>query len=615
MTAIAKEPACAEHLLADDMLGRSSHQSLARLLPHVTERHLAAGAPIYRAGEGAECLYLLLEGTVMLVSPLGRQCGLLSRRFGEEAGTEAHCYLTDAIAATDIVVLCIPRRAMRNLTDANPCLKAALLLSLSSHLAGEQLPQQTPPTTPVLSGYRRHAVSGWVLVMVLSLLVLELGEQFGLARNSTIFMAIFAATVTMWVCNLADEYVPALFALLATLVTGLVPAPVILSGFASEGFLMALSTLALGTVVVASGLGYRVMLLLLRRLPNHQFWHNAGLLAIGLVLTPIIPTANGRIALLAPIFADMVDHLRLRRQGRAATRLMLTCFSGASLFSAIFVTSKSLNFAVFALLTPQGQDRFQWWTWTLAAAATGAVLLVTYAFAALCCDNSERPYSPNDRVDQQRLLLGPLAGAEWAAIAGIAFMMAGIVTSSMHKMQPPWLGFAMLFGLLLCGTLSKKELKEKVDWTFLLYLSGISGIVAAFHHLGLDRELGALLPDLGSSMRDHFGLFVLILFVLINLVRLALPTNATTMVLATILMPLASASGVNEWLVGFMILVFSEGWFFPYQCSYYLQLQEMNRTEPLYDEPLFLSLNALMNLGRLPAVYAAFPFWQSMGLL
>lgn len=614
MDALDRAADSAAHLLADDLLGQCSHPSLARLLPMISERRISAGTPVYLAGSAASCLYLLLEGEVRLVSPLGRECGLIARRFGEEAATDAQCYLTDAIASADATVLCIARQAMQTLVDANPSLKAALLLSLSSHLAGEQLPHQAPPphsTAPE----RPHAARGWLLVIVLSWLTLEVGERLGLARNSTMFLAIFAATVAMWVFNLADEYVPALFALLASLATGLVPAPVILSGFASESFLMALSMLALGTVVVASGLGYRFMLLLLRWLPDTPFWHNLGLLAIGLVLTPIIPAANARIALLAPIFADLVDNLRLVRQGRAATRLMLTCFSGASLFSSMFITSKSLNFAVFALLSPQGQDRFQWLTWTLAAGASAAILLASYAVAALCCGKGEPAYSPAARVRQQRTLLGKLGNAEWAAIAGIAFMMTGIVTSSLHKVQPPWLGFAMLFGLLLCGTLGKKELKEKVDWTFLLYLSGITGIVAAFHHVGLDRELGALLPDLSGSMRSHFALFVLLLFVLINLMRLVLPINVTAMVLATILMPMASVADVNEWLVGFMILVFSEGWFFPYQCSYYLQLQEMNRRAPIFDEVLFLRLNAVMNLGRLLAVYAAFPYWKTLGLL
>jgi len=94
------------------------------------------------------------------------------------------------------------------------------------------------------------------------------------------FAAIFAAAVMMWSFTLVDEYIPALFAVLGVLLTGLVPTPVIMSGFASDGFLMALSTLALGTVVVSSGLSYRFMLILLRRLPNTQFWQVFSLFSV-----------------------------------------------------------------------------------------------------------------------------------------------------------------------------------------------------------------------------------------------------------------------------------------------------------------------------------------------
>lgn len=608
------ETDAAARLLDDAVLGRASRPSLARLLAQAGRRRFGAGAPIYAAGDAADCFYLLLDGAVTLVSPLGRRRPVRAGRFGEEAASDARAYLTGAVAAADATVLCLPRAAMQALAEANPALRTDLLLSLASHLAGETL-ARAPLPAAAAGGRRRHAAPGWLLVIALPLLALAFGDGLGIGRGGVIFLAIFAATIAMWIFSLVDDYIPALFALLAILLTGLVPVPVILSGFASDGFMMALSTLALGAVVVSSGLGYRVMLLLLRRLPNRQRWHNAGLFATGLLLTPMIPTANGRIALLGPFYADMVDNLRLRRPGAAAGRLALSCFGGGTLFSAIFITSKSVNFAVFGLLSPQGQDHFQWMAWLQAALVTAAVLLAAQAAViAAGWRNAETPHLPRARLDRQCALLGPLTGRERAALAGIAFMAAGIVTVSLHKVQAPWLGFAMLFGLLLCGTLDKQELKEKVDWTFLLYLSGITGIVAAFNHLGLDRALGARLPDLGMAMRDHFALFVLALYAVVNLIRLAAPSNATTVILATILMPLAQVNGVNEWLVGFIILVFSEIWWLPYQCSYYLPMQQANRAAPLYDEYRFLLLNALLNLVRLLAVYASFPYWKMLGL-
>lgn len=606
-----------DSLLADELLGKSSYPSLARLLPQVGEKSVKAGQKIYAAGDAATHFYLLAAGHIKLVSPQGKEAALIDGRFGEEAASDADHYMTDAIATSDATLLAIPRAAMASLADANPALKTDLLFSLASHLSGEKLQRKSVKAAKKEEEAGGLATTGgWLLASILPMLVLYYGSKFGMEKSAVIFLAIFSATVVMWVFSLVDDYIPGLFALVATLVTGLVPAPVILSGFASDGFLMALSTLALGTVVVTSGLSYRMMLSLLMRLPNTQFWHFTGLMIVGTLLTPIIPTANGRIVLVAPFFADMVDNLNLRRQGKAATKLAVACFGGVSMFSAMILTSKSVNFAVFGLLPVQLQDHFQWLTWLFAGiVAALALVLINGIGAFFLFRNQELPHLPKERLAEQLRLLGKLKNREWAAIIGAVFMLLGIVTSSIHKVQPPWLGFAMLFGLLLCGTLRKKELKEKVDWTFLLYLGGITGIVATFNYLGLDTLLGAALPGLGSYMRTNFPLFIFILFVVINIMRLAVPINATVVILAAVLLPLAEINGVNGWVLGFIILMLSEIWFLPYQCSYYLQLQEMNRESPLYDEKSFLRFNALMNVARLAAVYASLPFWKMLGML
>ncbi len=613
----SRDQSTTEKLLMDEVLAQSSYQSLARILPHVTERRFPPGETIYKANARAEHFYLLSEGEVKLVSPGGRESRLVHRRFGEEAASDADHYLTDAIAATAATAMCIPHAAMKALVASNPALKTDLLFSLASHLAGEKLERRGEQAkAKSKTAYKPAAIVGWLLCLILPLLLLAFGDDLGMRRDAVIFSAIFAPTVTMWVFSLVDDYIPSLFALLAILVTGLVPSTVILSGFASDGFMMALSTLALGTVVVTSGLSYRVMLNLLLRLPNTQFWHFSGLFMIGIILTPIIPTANGRVALVSSFYSDMVESLRLTPQGLATTRLAVACFSGISLFSAMVITSKSVNFAVHGLLPPQGQDHFQWLTWLFTAAVAAVVMLLLNAgLAAIWFRNTELPKLSKENVAEQLRLLGAMKNRERAAIIGVLFMVVGIVTSSIHKVQPPWLGFAMLFGLLLFGTLYKKELKEKVDWTFLLYLSGVTGIVGAFGFLGLDHELAEAIPGLGNYMRTNFGLFILLLFTLINVVRLAVPINATVVIMAAIFMPLAEINGINPWVLGFVILMFSEGWFRPYQCSYYLQLQELNREKQMYDEGAFLRFNAVLNFARLAAVYASVPYWKMLGLM
>lgn len=602
-------------LRADPLFQPCSHASLARLLPHLQLCEWAAGTLLYAAGDAASDLYLRLDGEVQRAGQ-----PLVLQRWGEEAASDLPRYLHGVQALSDARALRIPRAALAGLLASNPRLQAELLQSLSSHLAGTPFTRSTAPAASPAAGTSRRAVLGWALTLLLPVLVLLSGStlqaRWGLEPQATIFLAIFTATLCMWVFSRLDDYIPALFALMATLIGGLVPAPVILSGFGSDGFVMALSMLALSAVIVSSGLSYRFMLALLQRLPNHQIAHNLGVFLTGSLLTPVIPTANGRVAMLAPFLSDMADCLHLTRRGPAATRLAASCFGGLSLLSAAVMTSKSVNLAVFGLLPAQDQDHFQWLTWLFCSLVVVGVLCVVYAIAAaLWFRNREAPVLPKALVAAQLQLLGPMRMREWAAVGALLFVVLGIVSSTLHKVQPPWLVMAMLLGLLLFGVLRKKELIEQVDWTFLLYLGGVTGMVSTLGYLGLDKVLGQGLPALSGLLQSHLEGFVALLFVLICVVRLVVPINATIVVFAAILMPLATVHGVNPWVLGFIILLFAETWFFPYQCSYYLQLRAVNQARHIYDEGSFLRFNAAMNLARPAAVYASLPFWQSLGLL
>jgi di/tricarboxylate transporter len=500
-------------------------------------------------------------------------------------------------------------------------LRAEFTQSLTRTLAGGQLasdvaPASTPPVTAGKKPIKPATVLGWLITVIAPAVVLFMAPRWHLAPHAGTFLAIFAATVSMWIFNLVDEYIPGVFAVLTSLAMGLVPIPVMLSGLASDGFLLAMSVLGLATVIVASGLGYRMLLLLLLKLPNKPFWHNTGLLFTGFLLTPLVPSINGRIALLTPFYRDMLETLRLQFKSAAANRLAVSTFTGASLLSAVFLSSKSVNFVVFGLLSDQAQDQFQWLEWFKAASGTGLILLATYFFASALFFRQQAPAAlSKPQVAAQLGLLGKMKSREWAAVAGVALFILGVATTSLHAIQPPWLGLAILYTLLLFGSLTKDEFREKVDWPFLLYLAGIVGVTAALNHLGLTRQFAEQLPALGDIMRSNFPLFVLLLAVMIFIIRLAVPISATIVILATLFMPVAEASGVNPWVIGFVILVLGEMWFFPYQCSYYLQFQQLTHNTEYYDERSFLRFNWLANGLKLGAIYASIPVWRSLGLL
>ncbi|NTV14079.1 MAG: cyclic nucleotide-binding domain-containing protein [Desulfobulbaceae bacterium] len=605
-------------LLQDDIFSRTSHNALARLVPHIESRTYSAGEAIYSTGDPADYLYIVSAGEAQLISNQGKRIDIgLNGRMGEESATDFKRYISSAIAHTDLTVMRIQRNKLAMLFSDTPELKSEFYLSLLNRFSDETFACETQKSEEKQKKKTlAMEVVGWSSIVLLSPLIIWLCIQAGLNNNAALFSGVFTATILMWVFKLVDEYVPGIFALLTFLCIDIAPPQVILSGFVSDGFFMAMSILGLGTVIVASGLSYRILLWLLLKMPATQFGLNTGLWLLGCLITPILPTANGRVAMLNPFLKDMIETLKMQPRGKAATMLAISCFSGTTLFSGMFMTSKSINFAVYGMMSPQTQEQFQWVSWLTASLVTGLVLLFIYSCALFLFYRNTEPVELNkDKVRSQLELLGNLKTREWAAVISVFLFLAGILTTSIHKIQPAWIGLAILYFLLLFGFLLRKEFKEKIDWPFLIYLASIIGIISTMNSVGLDKVLSKNLALAGTYMRLDFAFFILILAVLTFVIRLVAPINASIVILAAIFVPFAEASGINQWVVGFIILFMGENWILPYQCSYYMQFSEVNKPKELYDERSFLKFNFFLNFAKLVAIYASLPYWKALGLL
>ena len=300
----------------------------------------------------------------------------------------------------------------------------------------------------------------------------------------------------------------------------------------------------------------------------------------------------------------------------AATRLAVTAFTGVSILSAVFLTSKSVNFVIFGLLPLHVQEQFQWFSWLVAASACGGVMILAFfLLVPIFFPKSEQPKLSKDLVGAQLDLLGPMRSREWASLFGISVFTVMVLTQPVHKILPPWIALFLLCFLLVFNYLKGTEFKDKIDWPFLMYLAGLTGMVAAMNYLGLSKYLGSYLGWLAVPMKQNFPLFLALLTGMLFIMRIFAPINAVVSISATVLMPLAELSGVNPWIVGFIILTMGETWFLPYQCSYYVQFEELTRKRRVYDERRFLLFNAVLNFAKLGALYASIPLWRGLGML
>lgn len=610
-----------DRVRADRILNHASHQSLARMLPYAVERVLDSGTTLYQAGSPALELYLLLEGEINLIGGGGKSHSPLEHWIGQEAAIDLPYYFTDAVANTPIRILAISRTGLRILFSTNPELKNDFYVSLLESFGGEsihdQIKSEPAVETDNLSSHSLRTLIGWALAIILPGIVLFFGADFlDLTRNGLYFSAIFTATLIMWIFQLTDEYIPGIFCLLITLAMGLVPSEIALGGLASEGFILAVGVLGLGIVFTNSNLGYRFLLLLLERFPDRPFWHNTALLLTGLLFTPLIPSIHGRMVILTPLMRDMMEMARCIPKGIGATALAVSTFTGTVLLTPVFLSGQAVNFIVLGLIAEQVQSQYDWLYWIYGTLALAASMLFLHIVMALLMFRGSDDFSlPKEKITAQLFLLGELQRPEWAAILGVLFIIGALVTAFFHKIQLAWIGLGIFYGLLLFGMLEKKELRREIDWQFPIYVASILGITMTIHYLNLDIILINKFTWLGEYLRFDFGLSLLVLAVIVAIMRLVLPMNATIIILLIFLMPLVDQVGINSWIVGMSILVLSQIWFLPRQCPYYLQFREMTRSAGLYDEKKFLYFNYFANLIKIVALYLSIFYWNALGLL
>uniref|UniRef100_UPI004056BC4C SLC13 family permease n=1 Tax=Candidatus Electrothrix sp. TaxID=2170559 RepID=UPI004056BC4C len=604
-----------KYLKESKLFSFCSSRDLARIAPFITEVSFDEGEKLFNTGDQAENLFLLMEGQIEIQSGRRILNRINSGTLGEESVKKEGKYLTTAIALHNSKLLCIPQKQILSLLKKYPEMKDKLYSSLVNHHAFIKIKDE-----PVKETKKEDAetitVLGWCFAILLPAIIYYYGDILSFDWKAQIFLTVASATVIMWIFRLVDEFIPSIMAVIVILVLDIAPPNIVLSGFTSGSFFMALSIFGLSAVLTTSGLTYRIVINLFRFLPLSQFWHSLAIFITGIFLTPLFPSANGRIGIATPILLDMVESLGYKKKGKASTRLAIATFSGFTMFSSIFLSSKSMHFIVFGILPIQVRERFDWGYWFYAAIVAGLVLLIFYfILTQIMFHNSDKPKLSKNIIKAQYEVLGPLSAQEWAAIGGIALFALGIATSSIHKIQLPWIGFAVLYIILVLGFLSKKDFKNHVDWTFLLYLGALIGLIKTMSYLGLDTSLGNEFLWLGTYMKDNFYLFVLLLAGSTMLLRLFIPNTATVAILASVLFPIALLNGMNPWVIGFIILIMSDSWIMPYQCSYYLLFDELTGPKKLFNKKMILKFNVISVFFRIAAVYASIPFWKSVGIL
>ena len=459
---------------------------------------------------------------------------------------------------------------------------------------------------------------GWLFTVVIPISVYFRvdWEGYNLTTQAGLCCLLLMCTVFMWIFRLVPAFVPGIFLILGSLFLGIAPVEIVLSGYASETFFMALSILALSGVIIKSRLSDRVILHTLKKGPKNKHIFSGTFLFLGGISTLLIPSTNARASILSPFMNEVTRHIKpnsLEHQ-----RIVAALLGGLTLLTSLFLSAKPINLLVWAMLSDQDRNVFDYSFWVISAAVPVLILVVFYLIAmCFLFWNNQSAAIKTDIIEKQFSELPKLGKSEVYAFITLLVFIVLIMTHSIHHISMPLVSLLIFFSLVFFQAVNNKQLSSMIDWSFMLFFGALIGFTKTIHYLGIDQLLASNMHWLAEYSQSNFQMLVLQLAALIFVLRLFLPINSVVILVAGVMVPTAAIYGISPWLLGFIILFLSESFIFPYQASYYLLVESIlgkDHFAALTSSRVYF-LNFIVFIFKILAIYLSVPYWQLLGLI
>jgi hypothetical protein len=329
-------------------------------------------------------------------------------------------------------------------------------------------------------------------------LALALGAAFVIsvaAGGSTLLSTALLALLTafLWATLAIPAELTALLFFTALLLTGLAPDAVALAGFQSKAVWLVFAGLVLSEAIGRHDMGHALFDRLLGRLTSYRglVWLIA---ATGLLMAFLIPSAMGRVLLLAPLVLALADRLGFAAGDPRRHGLFITAVLGAVVPAFTIITSNVPNLVLMGAAEAIYDRSFTYFEYLLLnfpVLGFGAFLLIPLLALRLF-------------PGEARIVLAESRAAPWTrdqVKIGVllAVTLAFWTTDSLHGIASAWIGLAAALFCLLPGVgLLPPQSIGKLNFGPWFFAAGSIGLGGVVSHSGLGTllwgEVAAVVP-------------------------------------------------------------------------------------------------------------------------
>ena len=593
---------------------------VSRLVINADEKHYKKGEVIYEQDTKPDAFYIVMKGSVIPDKDANKQTISEKEFFGEEAILSMENYLTTMRAQTDCILLVINQESFWEVVEESD--REKVEKEFFTHLIQKTNKnvsvafKESKKKTPLTKKDFLIQSLGWGLSTLSPILIFELLSNTTIPQQTIVFLAVISSLSFISVFSLVPEFAAMILAVFVFLAGGIVPSQTILSGFGSSSFIMVLGFFALSSILISSGILYRIMLLILNILPNRLIYSNLFLFFIGVFLSLGVPNLYIRSDISKNFFLDIQRIANVQKNSKTMSSLLFSAFTGASIFSQCILTASMTHFIILGLFWGQYVNEFNWIGWLKASLVPMLILFVGYILTLTLFFRDKTPFKINkDLLTIQSNLLGKIRTKELAAILSLAISTLGIVTTQFHGIAPSNILLFILIVMMVFDFLTTKSFQQRIRWDLLLYFAALSGIISTGAAVGMVEWLNVEAKWLVDIMRHNFSYFIVGLVGFIIFLKFLLPRDIVSNFLCVVFVPLAQKNGINPWIMAFIIFTASRIWFFPFQDI------EFNRVKlAVIEKAPFLTKDIVKaqffnSIFYILAIIGGVYYWRYLGIL
>lgn len=452
---------------------------------------------------------------------------------------------------------------------------------------------------------------GWVLSLAVPVLILLTVDGESLTREMVIFLALTSWAVISWATEILPPPLVAILLPIFYFSSKIAPAPIALAKpFATVIPWAIIGALMIGIMAQKTGLAKRIVLKCIMITGSTYSGFFFALFLSGIILTPLVPSATAKSAIMLALGVGACDALNLTKGSKEASAVLFACFLSVCAPRFAILTASLENLTVTRLMTSVTGDTTSYMEFAMhnfipsviySALSMLLVLFMVRGKGALDKSALTKQYQDMGSITKDEKIA--------AFIAVSAVVLAA--TSKFHGLP----GMHLFAAVAALAFVPKLQIMENRDFTsiafpMIFFITGSLSIGFVAGHVGVGKWLSNEMLPYASTMDGVFGLSVIsyIFAVILNFILTPLAAQALMTVPLT---ELAVSMNFEPYALIYGFLYGADQYLFAYEFALLLFFCSTGHLRI----PHVMKLLAIrMVLGLVFLMVVAIPYWKFIGI-